>query len=159
MTTEFICTIISVCIITAYLLFVSLWMGIPPSISETYYHRLSKWLFPICLVSAGAFATVPLLNNTPEDYQFVAFFIIASILFVAAAPAFKEEFEGKVHYGAAVMLGLSALEWMILTTGMPWIALAITLCCGVCDRKRFLFWFEVGLLYNLYASLLYTLLT
>ena len=146
------------CIITAYLLFVSLWQGLPYSISETYYHTLSRWTFPICLVSAGAFATMPLLNHTPETYQFLAFLIIASILFVAAAPAFKEEFEGKVHYGAAATLGLSALVWIILTTGMPWIALAITLCCGVCDRKRFIFWFEVGLLYNLYASLLYILL-
>ena len=83
----------------------------------------------------------------------MAFFIVASILFVAAAPAFREELTDKVHSGAAIVLGLSALTWLILTSGVPYIAILGTLI-GLADRRHFLFWLEVGLLYNLYASLI-----
>jgi len=138
--------------LTAYILY---W-GIPCSISDTYYQTARKWLFPVCITFSGALALVPLLNITPESYQFVAFFIVAAALFVAAAPAFKEEMVDKIHATAAAMLGVCALVWLILTTGCPWIAIA-GLCVAVLDRKHFLFWIEVGLLYNLYTSLIYIL--
>lgn len=145
---------LSCSIMTAYLTAYILNVGLPSSISETYYKTQAKWLFPTCTATAGILALVPLLNVTPDNYRFVAFFIIASILFVAAAPAFREELTNYVHSGAAIILGLSALAWLILTIGVPYIAItAILIGLGI-DRKHFIFWLEAGLLYNLYTTLI-----
>ena len=45
---------------------------------------------------------------------------------------------------------------LILTTGVPYIAIAGAVT-AMLDRRHFLFWIEAGLLYNLYASLIYIL--
>lgn len=150
---ELISVALSCAIMSLYLTAYILHWGVPCSISDTYYHTERKWLFPVCTAISGALALVPLLNITPETYQFVAFFIVASILFVAAAPAFKEELTNYVHYGAASVLGVSAIVWLILTTGVPYVAIAGAIT-AMLDRRHLLFWIEVGLLYNLYASLI-----
>lgn len=151
---ELIAVTLSCIIMSLYLTAYILNRGLPCSISDTYYQTERKWLFPVCTATSGVLALVPLLNITPERYRFVAFIIVASILFVAAAPAFKEELTHSVHYGSATILGLSATAWLILTTGVPYIAIA-ALITAIIDRRHFLFWVEVGLLYNLYASLIY----
>ncbi len=153
---ELIAVTLSCCIMSLYLTAYILNQGVPCSISDTYYRTERKWLFPVCTGVSGVLALVPLLNITPETYKFVAFLIVASILFVAAAPAFKEELTKQVHYGAALMLGLSATAWLILTTGVPYIAIAVAVI-AMLDRRHFLFWIETGLLYNLYVSLIYIL--
>jgi hypothetical protein len=128
-------------------------LGVPASISATYYKTEKKWIFPTAISLTGLCALVPLMNHTPENYQFVAFFIVAATLFVASAPAFREEMIGKIHATAATVLGICALAWLILTTGCPWIAI-IGLCIAVLDCKHFLFWVEAGLLYNLFIDLI-----
>lgn len=153
---ELIAVTLSCVIMSLYLTAYILHWGIPCSISDTYYQTVRKWLFPVCTAVSGVMALVPLLNITPETYKFVAFLIVASILFVAAAPAFKEELTQQVHYGAASVLGLSAIVWLILTTGVPYIVITAGII-AMLDRRHFLFWVEVGLLYNLYASLIYIL--
>lgn len=151
------CVIISAVLITAYLALFIWQLGIPPSISDTYYHRTeAKWLFPACIGLSAGLALVPILTVTPDRYQFVAFIVVASILFVASAPAFKEELEGKVHTCAAVTLGVSALLWLVFMAGVPWIAIAGAVV-SLCRPRSLLFWIEAGLLYNLYAVLLWQL--
>lgn len=73
---------------------------------------------------------------------------------MAAAPAFREELTNMVHSGAAIILGVSAFAWLILTSGVPYIAITAILAGLLFDRRRFVFWLEVGLLYNLYTSLI-----
>ena len=153
---ELILIALSCGLMSLYLTAYMLHLGIPCSISDTYYQTERKWLFPVSTATSGVLALAPLLNITPERYQFVAFLIVVSILFVAAAPAFKEEITQLVHYGAASLLGLSATIWLILTTGVPYIAI-VGLIIAIIDRRHFLFWIETGLLYNLYASLFYIL--
>ena len=150
---EIIAVSVSCIIMTLYLVAYINSLGVPASISATYYKTEKKWLFPTVISLTGLCALVPLMNNTPENYQFVAFFIVAATLFVASAPAFREEFVGKIHGGAASVLGVCALVWLILTTGCPWIAI-IGLCIAILDHKHFLFWVEVGLLYNLFVDLI-----
>ncbi len=157
MMAELICVTLSCAIMTLYLTAYMLNVGLPSSISETYYNTEAKWLFPACTATAGALALVPLLNVTPDNCRFVAFFIIVSILFVAAAPAFREGLTDKVHCGAALTLGLSVLAWLMLTSGVPYMAITATLIGLLTDRRHFLFWLETGLLYNLYTSLILTL--
>lgn len=144
---------VSCLIMTLYLTAYINSLGVPASISATYYKTEKKWVFPTAISLTGLCALVPLMNNTPENYQFVAFFIVAATLFVASAPAFREEMVGKIHATSAAVLGLSALAWLILTTGCPWIAI-LGVCIAVLDHKHFLFWIEAGLLYNLFVGLI-----
>ena len=80
-------------------------------------------------------------------------YIVAASLFIAAAPAFREEMVGKIHATAAYVLGLCAIIWLLAIGGCPWIAI-LGVCIAVLDHKHFLFWVEVGLLYNLFISLM-----
>lgn len=150
---EIIAITVSCLIMTLYLTAYITAAGLPASISATYYKSEKKWLFPAAVALTGLFALVPLINHTPDTYQFTAFFIVAATLFVASAPAFREEMIGKIHATAATVLGICALAWLILTTGCPWIAI-IGLCIAVLDHKHFLFWVEAGLLYNLFIDLI-----
>ena len=150
---EIIAVSVSCIIMTLYLVAYINSLGVPASISATYYKTEKKWLFPVAIAATGLFALVPMMNHTPETYQFVAFFIVAATLFVASAPAFREEFVGKIHATAASVLGICVLAWLILTTGTPWIAI-VGLSIAVFDRKHFLFWIEAGLLYNLFLDLI-----
>lgn len=157
MIADIICVTLSCLIMSSFLTAYIVRFGLPTSISATYYHTDAKWLMPVCTATAGILTLVPIMKYTPEQYQCVAFFIVASILFVASAPAFREELEGKVHAGAAIVLGLSAVLWLILTAGVPWLVIA-GVAVGLKNRQRFVFWLEVGVLCNLYVILLYTIL-
>lgn len=154
MIAEIICVSLSCLIVSLFLTAVIAHCGVPTSISATYYNTQKKWLMPVCIGVAGALTLVPFFNHTPEQWKFTAFLIVASIMFIACAPAFKDDLEGKVHKGAALVLGVTSLVWLFLITGFPWIALIGFILAGL-NRKKYLFWCEVGILYNLYASLLY----
>lgn len=88
---ELIAVSVSCLIMTLYLTAYINSLGVPASISATYYKTEKKWIFPTAISLTGLCALVPLMNHTPENYQFVAFFIVAATLFVASAPAFREE--------------------------------------------------------------------
>lgn len=151
--TLFILTCISAAIISVYLVGYIRSFGIPISISDTYYKTERKWLFPVILGLSISTALIPMLNCTPIDYQFLSFLTLAGILFVATAPAFKEELEGKVHFGAAVLAGICSMAWLICISGVPWIAI-LGIVIALFQWRRKLFWIEAGLLINMYVVLL-----
>ena len=105
---------------------------------------------------AASLALAPILNHTPESYKFLGFFIVAGIFFVAASPAFKDEFVGKVHCGAAIVLGVAAVVWIALTIGVPWLSL-LGLTIGLFNLRNIVFWVEVGILIDVYRCLFYLL--
>ena len=130
--------------------------GIPTSISDTYYRNNKRWLFSAVLIVAASLAIAPILNYTPESYKFLGFFIVAGIFFVAASPAFKDEFIGKVHCGAAIVLGVAAVVWIALTIGVPWLSL-LGLAIGLFNLRNIVFWVEIGILIDVYRCLFYLL--
>lgn len=150
--TETILAFISFAIISIYLIAYVITRGLPTSISVTYYHTESKFLFPAVTALCAVLAWVPLIQVTPENIQFLAFLICGSIVFVAASPAFKDELVGKVHTGAAVILGLAALAWIIVASGIPY-ATILGVIIGVVLRRNFVFWLEGGILIDIYVNL------
>lgn len=130
--------------------------GVPTSISATYYRNNKRWLFSAVLIVAASLALAPILNHTPDSYKFLGFFIVAGIFFVAASPAFKDEFVGKVHCGAATVLGVAAVIWITLTIGIPWLSL-LGLAIGLLNLRNIVFWIEVGILIDVYRCLFYLL--
>lgn len=151
--THFILTCISASIITFYLFCYIRNFGIPTSISDTYYNTERKWLFPITLAVTIGTALIPMLNCTPTKYQFLSFLTLAGIMFVASAPAFRKEFEGKIHFGAAIISGICATTWLICISGIPWLAIA-GVVVAIFQWNRKVFWIEVGLSVNMYVVLL-----
>lgn len=127
---------------------------LPISISDTYYKLEKKWLFPTFLGVAILTGLAPMFELTSESYQFLAFLTLAGLMFVAAAPAFKEDLESKVHCAGALVAGASCLTWLILQGGTPLIAIAVT-SVALLDRKRWCFYLELGLLLNMYLMLIY----
>ena len=118
---ELIAVSLSCLIMTLYLSAYITTIGVPTSISATYYKTERKWLFPAAISLTGICALVPLL--------------------------------GKIHATAASVLGLCAVIWLLAIGDCPWIAM-LGVCVAVLDYKHFLFWIEVGLLYNLFISLM-----
>lgn len=155
---EWCATVISGFIMVVYLFSFIGNNGIPTSISDTYYRNNKRWLFSAVLIVAASLALAPILNHTPESYKFLGFFIVAGIFFVAASPAFKDEFVGKVHCGAAVVLGVAAVVWIALTIGVPWLSL-LGLAVGIFNLRNFVFWIEVGILIDVYRCLFHLLST
>lgn len=153
---EWCATVISGFIMVVYLFSFVGNNGIPTSISDTYYRNNKRWLFSAVLIVAASLAVAPILNHTPESYKFFGFFIVSGIFFVAASPAFKDEFVGKVHCGAAIVLGLAAVVWIALTIGVPWLSL-LGLAVGIFNLRNFVFWIEVGILIDVYRCLFYLL--
>lgn len=156
--TAIILVTISCLIITAYLVTYICHCGVPTSLSDTYYHTVRKWLFPSVLVLSAALALEPLMDITPEPWKFFSFLTIGAIFFIAAAPAFKDSLVNQVHTGSAILLCGSVIAWLLLV-GMHIPIIAITgVVIGLFNRRKFVFWLEVGLLYDLYLNLIVLLI-
>lgn len=90
---------------------------VPPSLSETYYLG-GKWVFTLVLAVAGFLLAAGLISISSPDTQFLGFFSGAGLLFVAAAPQFKEDFVKSVHYAGAFTFGIASQLWVIFN-GTP----------------------------------------
>lgn len=149
--------IASLIILFGYLAFVVAKFGIPQSISDTYY-LLGKqgWLFQLAL-AATAFCVVPsLIDASSENTKFLAFLACAGLAFVSAAPLFKMELEGKVHFTSAYICCGSLVLWQIFNTS--WI---IPLACfalvaiPMLKDKKYMWWMEIATIVSAYVSLIF----
>ena len=131
--------------------------GIPKSISETYY-LLGKmgWLFQVALWGT-AFTAVPMLiERSSENTQFLAFLACAGLAFVAAAPLFKMELEGKVHYVSAAICCGGLVLWQVFNACwvVPLICFVAILPPMLFDGKR-MWWLEIATIVSAYVSLIW----
>lgn len=106
--------------------------GIPKSLSMTYYlfkerEDVLKCLFPVMMTLLTFFlmpAWIEISEGSP--FQFTAFLSAASILFVGAAPAFKNSsMENIVHQVSAYFAAAAAIAWICLVTPFWWIVLIV----------------------------------
>lgn len=112
--------LISLAIFLVYVLGVCIGFGrIPSSISDTFYkleevHKNLGWLFTAFCWGVLFTLMPPLLEMTPESYQFTAFLACAGLGFVGAAPHFKSLSERQIHYIGATVCILSSQIWALL---------------------------------------------
>lgn len=140
-------------VLTLYLVAYMATNGIPTSISATYYRNENKWLYSAVLAASSTLALMPMMDLTSEPFHFLAFISIVSVYFVAASPAFKEEYLHSLHSLTAILLGVAIFAWLFLMADIPYLAFA-GIAAGLINRRKFVFWFEVGLIYNLYYALI-----
>lgn len=120
---------------------------IPWSISDTYYQLekrgRKKWPFQLAMIVPAMLLLPVWLECSNENLQFLAFLSCGGLMFVGAAPCFKLELDGKVHYAATAICGTSAVLWTCFS-GMwyiPLIAILIAAGLGIKYRK-WMFWIE-----------------
>ena len=148
---------ISFIVIFSYLIFVVAKFGIPKSISDTYY-LLGRcgWLFQLAL-GLTAFTAVPvIIDASSESTQFLAFLGCAGLAFVAAAPLFKMDLEGKVHFTSAYICCGSLALWQVFNTSwiVPMACLALVGIPMIKDKK-YMWWLEIATIVSTYASLFF----
>ena len=106
--------------------------GVPKSLSDTYYlfkerNSTLKFLFP-SMMTLLTFLLMPAWLEMSEGsaFQFTAFLSAAGVLFVGAAPAFKDsEMESKVHSISAYVCAAAALAWICLVTPYWYVILIV----------------------------------
>ena len=148
--------LIIVTIISVAYLFFSMKDGVPDSISATYYALGDKgWLCPLVMFLLGTCLLPVWMDASEEGHKYLVFLSCASLWFVAAAPCFRLELEGKVHYSAAVVCCLCAVTWQILeelwdiTLWFVWIGGMLSLVW----RKQWCWWTEWAVTGSLVANL------
>lgn len=144
-------------LMVAYITFVVAKFGIPKSISETHY-LLGKmgWLFQVTLFLV-AFLVVPtLIDRSSENTRFLAFLACAGLAFVAAAPLFKRELDGKVHYISAAICCVGLVLWQVFNACwvVPLICFVAILPPMLFDGKR-MWWLEIATIVSAYVSLIW----
>lgn len=166
--------IISLIIFLAYLITTYAWLGIPYSISDTYYKLENRkkgagWLFSAMCVSVGGLLLPALLDMTPDRYQFTVFLACAGLIFVGAAPQFKLPLTNTVHYGSAAVCCIFSQIWVGLTCW--WVLLPVWLAyltyTGIAIGKQKegvfvykfmhtkpMFWVEIASLMTTYLTIL-----
>lgn len=112
----------SLLLITAYTAVVSYKSGgIPSSISATFYRlKHPYWFCAVMWLTAGLLMPAILEVSTPGT-EWIAFLGCAGMLLVGVAPNFREEFEGKVHMGGAVLCLGGSQIWVAFNC--PWVLL------------------------------------
>lgn len=103
---------------------------IPPSLSDTYYlyKKKNPWMrifFPIMMVALVILLMPAWLEiSVGSSLQFLAFLAAGSILFVGAAPAFKQGgIEFRVHSTSAYCAAAFALLWVFFVSKLWWTVL------------------------------------
>ncbi len=157
--------IISASILLSYIAVSISLFGVPKSLSETFYlYRYNLdcgYIFQIILgLSAALMLPCMLQASEGSDFQFLAFFSVAALLFVAAAPKFKQDFEGKVHSYSAIIAALSSILWVILVAHQPAILVGAILFVFILSimttriTKNYIFLLEMIAFIATYATLI-----
>lgn len=107
--------ITSFIVLTAYVLYAVRQVGVPTSLSATYYSVKKGWLFQLALGISGFLMMICLLELTAEKwFQFLSFFTSSALIFVAFAPGYKSMFEGRVHKLSAWISAVSSVALVSL---------------------------------------------
>ena len=159
--------IISFLVIAAYTAAVCVKQkGVPYSISATFYKlQHPYWFMAAMWATAGLLMPAALETGKPGT-EFLAFLACAGMLFVGAAPNFREELEGKVHMSGAVVCVVASQLWVAFNGWwvlIPvWSAYLIYTCIAIGKQKegvfvykfiqtKPMFWCEIAALFTTFG--------
>lgn len=130
--------------------------GIPVSLSSTYY-ALGKngWFFQILLAAAAGLLLPVWIESSEQGHEWMAFISCMGLLFVAAAPAFRMQMQGAVHYTSAAVCCIAAVCWQLveeLWDVTLWFAFLAGMLC-LAFRKQWCWWLEAAVIASVYANL------
>jgi hypothetical protein len=126
--------------------------GIPPSISETFYHGGGIWFTITLFISSFLITAGLLILSEGSPWQFVSFFTGAGMGFVGAAPHIHTE-ERKIHAVAASILMSGSQLWICLF-GNPWTLLCWIFLPFYWKKYSKIFWIEITCISSIGLTLL-----
>lgn len=142
--------------------------GIPYSISATFYKLNHPGWFMASMWLTAGWLMPAVLEVSKTGTEWMAFLACSGMLFVGAAPNFKDHFEGKVHTAGAVFCVAGSQLWV--TFNCPWALLVWVVWLVytvvymsrhissslISDfiRTRPMFWVEIAALMSTYLSVL-----
>ena len=147
---------IATLVMSGYLAYVVGCFGIPRSLSDTFYLLGDRgWLFQVVLGLFGVLLMPIWIDLSSANTEFLAFLACAGLLFVAAAPCFKIDIEGKVHYTSAVICCIAAFAWQMME--MCWLlpigSLALALGATMITKGKLFWWVEMAILVSSVISI------
>lgn len=155
--------LLSLILLTIYIMYAVRMCGVPWSLSDTYY-QLNKrgrpaWLFQMAMIIPAMLLMPVWIDRSTDDLQFLAFLSCGGLMFVGSAPLFKEEFQGRVHYTGTVIAGLATILWVCLS-GMWYLPAVAFPVAGIImlRYRKWLFWAEMAAFVCAYAGVLIVLI-
>ena len=144
-------------------------LGIPHSLSNTYYlwngvKQGAGYAFCVCLGLMVALLLPSWLEMSGgSPWQFLSFLTCGSLLFVAAAPNFKSiGIESTIHTVAAICAAVFGMLWTIFIVKCRWIVLLVGLLILGYSlqtktlRKCYVYWLETIAFLSIYFSIFFT---
>lgn len=119
-------------------------------VSECWYQI--RWAH-YALLSLAALMMLPMLDYTPDNWQFLAFFACAALLFVATAPSYLEKFEGRVHSISAILCAACAIAWAVAVVPIA-LAGCVLLIVAAFDKTHRLLWLELSAFATAYIGVI-----
>lgn len=120
-------------------------------VSECWYHI--KWTHYALLALAALMMLPPMLDCTPDNWQFLAFFACASLVFVATAPSYLEKFEGRVHSISAILCAACAIAWAAAVVPVALVGCALLIVAAF-DKVHRLLWLELSAFATAYIGVI-----
>ena len=120
-------------------------------VSECWYHI--KWTHYALLALAALMMLPPMLDCTPDNWQFLAFIACASLVFVATAPSYLEKFEGRVHSISAILCAACAIAWAAAVVPVALVGCALLIVAAF-DKKHRLLWLELSAFSTAYIGVI-----
>ena len=120
-------------------------------VSECWYH--TRWTHYALLALAALMMLPPMLECTPDNWQFLAFFACASLVFVATAPSYLEKFEGRVHSISAILCAACAIAWAAVVVPVALIGCALLIVAAF-DKTHRLLWLELSAFSTAYTGVI-----
>lgn len=119
--------------------------------SECWYHI--KWTHYALLALAALMMLPPMLDCTPDNWQFLAFIACASLVFVATAPSYLEKFEGRVHSISAILCAACAIAWAAAVVPVALVGCALLIVAAF-DKVHRLLWLELSAFSTAYIGVI-----
>ena len=120
-------------------------------VSECWYQI--KWAHYALLALAALMMLPPMLDCTPDNWQFLAFFACASLVFVATAPSYLERFEGRVHSISAILCAVCAIAWAVVVVPVALVGCALLIVAAF-DKTHRLLWLELSAFATAYIGVI-----
>lgn len=127
---------------------------IPESISSTVFNldKKWKWVFSAVMWIVGFLLMPPLMEKVSDSTRFIAFFMVAGILFVGASPLVAKE-KNTLHYVCAAVAGIASQ--LLVALNQPLLLLIWFLYIGYTlaakDGSRNFFWVEVSCMLSIFV--------
>lgn len=108
-------TLLSIILITSYIVYNINQFGMPKSLSSTYYNLKHGWIFSL-IISLSAILIYPrMMEMTNSNYEFLVFLTLAGIIFVSVTPNFREcKLTDNVHTVSAILTLIVSQIWVAL---------------------------------------------